>query len=223
MLKISELGNFCSGIGSKINTNGQITILDMAKNHTVLDKGGMLQAIDFNPILPKAQLIAAEIMINGPTGSLISKVKSSDARTANPIIATIRARSNFLLSFSPKYTVAKIAVIDGIVYAIKTAFEVSTKSWPKVVKTLKPNINNKPTTAVGTRSCLSKRKGCLKNIATMKSVDAAVVNETARIVRGGISLNKNLTAGQLRPQNTPIRTNALSFLSKFPIPTLDNC
>ena len=102
MLKISELGNFCSGIGSKINTNGQITILDIAKNHTVLDKGGMLQAIDFNPILPKAQLIAAAIMINGPIGSLISKVKSSDARTANPIIATIRARSNFLLSFSPK-------------------------------------------------------------------------------------------------------------------------
>jgi hypothetical protein len=39
-------------------------------------------------------------------------------------------------------------------------------------------------------------------------ISAADVNDTARIVSGGISVSINFTAGQLRPHNTPISRNA---------------
>ena len=62
--------------------------------------------------------------------------------------------------------------------------------------------------ATGMASLCRRRSGCLSKVTMTANISAADVNDTARIVIGGISVSINFTAGQLRPHNTPISRKA---------------
>jgi len=88
------------------------------------------------------------------------------------------------------------------------ALDVSSRTCPNDVSTLKPQMRNIPTPATGMASLLLRRSGCLSKVTMTAKISAADVNDTARIVSGGISVSINFTAGQLSPHNTPISRNA---------------
>jgi hypothetical protein len=88
------------------------------------------------------------------------------------------------------------------------------KTCPKAVKTLKPKIRKTPTIAVAIASSFFKRNGCFSRVTAIARIDAAAVNETALSVSGGISVRRNLTAGQFKPHKTPISKNVATFISR---------
>ena len=62
--------------------------------------------------------------------------------------------------------------------------------------------------ATGMASLRRRSSGCLSKVTMTAKISAADVNDTARIVIGGISVSINFTAGQLRPHKTPISRKA---------------
>ena len=96
------LGQFCSQGGSTTKTRGQTAKLENAKNHTVKERGGNRQVLDFNATVPMAQDKAANIMMAGPMGCSIKECKFSDAKIPNPAIAIVSAKTNLIPTRSPR-------------------------------------------------------------------------------------------------------------------------
>lgn len=88
------------------------------------------------------------------------------------------------------------------------ALEVSSKTCPNDVSTLKPKMRNIPTTETGMASLFLKRSGSFIKCTITAKISAADVNDNALIVSGGISVSRNFTAGQFSPHRIPINRNA---------------